>query len=268
MLITCYDKIGDAEGAARQLLQAVDLSRRDIKLYEQLGRRYGNLKQPAEAERANNSIVEMLPTESESHALLAEIREKENRWPEAIVQWQRVAAIRSLEPTGLLKLANAQIHENEWSRHRDIANVSPPKLAPAVRRRAAAGPRSGATDEPTTETTLAMNIAIPSNCFMDPTPDRRLSMIRRSRLQLIGRFCSPIVNEWNCAARNLSVGSVPGLGGLHELATRRRDVRPQGMANGDRKPFSVQGGGEPALPSHIRADKPGRRQQWRCTGSD
>ena len=32
----------------------------------------------------------------------------------AIAQWEQVARIRSLEPTGLLKLAAAQIHELQW----------------------------------------------------------------------------------------------------------------------------------------------------------
>ncbi len=113
-LVACYDKIGDKEGAVRQLLQAVELSRRDIKLYEQLGQRFAVANQPVEAERAYTSIVEMLPNESESHAALAEVREKENRWSEAISHWERVAQIRSLEPTGLLKLAAAQIHERAW----------------------------------------------------------------------------------------------------------------------------------------------------------
>src|SRR5262249_42652764 len=65
-------------------------------------------------ERAFTSMVEMLPNESEGHAALAEVYEKQNRWPEAIAQWERVAKIRSLEPTGLLKLAAAQIHEKAW----------------------------------------------------------------------------------------------------------------------------------------------------------
>ena len=65
-------------------------------------------------ERAYTSIVEALPAESESHALLAEIRQKQDRWDEAIVQWQQVARIRALEPTGLLGLAAAQIHQRQW----------------------------------------------------------------------------------------------------------------------------------------------------------
>ncbi|MBC8117785.1 MAG: tetratricopeptide repeat protein, partial [Candidatus Saccharimonas sp.] len=113
-LLACYDKIGDSDGAVRQLLRAVELSRRDIKLFEQLGQRYVDLNQPGEAERAYTSVVEMLPSESESHALLAEIREKQKRWPEAITHWERVVEIRALEPTGLIKLAGAQIEHKDW----------------------------------------------------------------------------------------------------------------------------------------------------------
>jgi Flp pilus assembly protein TadD/predicted Zn-dependent protease len=113
-LIVCYDKIGDKEGTIRQLLNAVELSRGGIKLYEQLGGRLAEQRQPAEAERAYTSVVELQPNESEGHALLAEVREKQDRWPEAIAQWQRVATIHALEPTGLLKLAAAQIHERAW----------------------------------------------------------------------------------------------------------------------------------------------------------
>ncbi len=47
--------------------------------------------------------------------MLAEIRQAQNHWLEAIAEWQRVAAIRSLEPTGLLNLAKAQAHEKQWS---------------------------------------------------------------------------------------------------------------------------------------------------------
>jgi tetratricopeptide (TPR) repeat protein len=113
-LIACFDKIGDKEGAVRQLLEAVELSRREIKLFEQLGTRLADLQRKGEAERAFTSTVEMLPNETESHTMLAEIYQKQNRYPEAIYQWERVVQIRLLEPTGLLKLATAQIHEKQW----------------------------------------------------------------------------------------------------------------------------------------------------------
>jgi predicted Zn-dependent protease len=113
-ILACCDQRGDKEGGVRQLLESVQLSRRDIALYQDLGRRYAELNRPVEAERAVTSIVEMLPAESESHAALAEIRQIQNRWNEAIDQWRQVARIRALEPTGLLKLAEAQIHRQLW----------------------------------------------------------------------------------------------------------------------------------------------------------
>jgi tetratricopeptide (TPR) repeat protein len=114
-LIDCYDKQGDKAGAVVQLLRAVQLSRRDIKLYQDLGKRYESLGKGKETQRAYTSIVEVLPNESESHALLAEIRQGQNRWPEAAACWRQVAKIRSLEPMGLLKLAGAQIHLGQWN---------------------------------------------------------------------------------------------------------------------------------------------------------
>ncbi len=113
-LIECYDKQDDKQGAIAELLRAVQLSRRDIKLYQDLGKRYDALGKAKETERAYTSIVEVLPNESESHALLAEIRQQQNRWMEAAAQWAEVAKIRSLEPMGLVRLAEAQIHFGQW----------------------------------------------------------------------------------------------------------------------------------------------------------
>ncbi len=118
-LVSCYDKLGDRTGAIEQILKLVEVSRRDITLFQNLADRYTALELPREAERANTSIVEALPSESESHALLAEIRQKQNRWPEAIVQWEQVARIRALEPTGLLRLAAAQMHEQQFPAARE-----------------------------------------------------------------------------------------------------------------------------------------------------
>ena len=114
LLVNIYDRMQDPEGAVRQLLQSVSLSRRDIALYKDLGGRYLRLEQPARAERAYTSIVEMLPNESEGHTMLAEIRQGQGEWQAAIHHWRQVARIRALEPTGLLKLAEAQIHEKLW----------------------------------------------------------------------------------------------------------------------------------------------------------
>ena len=112
LLTDCLDKLGEKQKAILALLQAAETSRRDIKLYQDLGRRLAD--QPKEAERAFTSIVEVIPHESEGHALLAEVRSQQNRWPEAATQWRQVARIRALEPTGLLKLADAQVHLRQW----------------------------------------------------------------------------------------------------------------------------------------------------------
>jgi predicted Zn-dependent protease len=114
LLVAEFDTLHDNEGAYRQLLHAVELSRRDIKLYQDMGKRLETLDRPREVERAYTSVVEMTPNESEGHALLGEIRQQQNRWPDAIAQWEQVARIRALEPTGLLKLAAAQVHERQW----------------------------------------------------------------------------------------------------------------------------------------------------------
>ena len=37
--------------------------------------------------------------------------QEQDRWPEAIVQWQQVVRTERLDPTGWLSLARAQIHE-------------------------------------------------------------------------------------------------------------------------------------------------------------
>jgi tetratricopeptide (TPR) repeat protein len=119
-LVECYDRDGDQQGAVQQLLAWRQLAVRDIKLYEDLGNRLDKLGQAAETERAYTSIVEVLPAESESHQLLAEIRQRQGRWSEAIVQWQQVARIRSLEPGGLVGLCGALIHEHRGGEARAV----------------------------------------------------------------------------------------------------------------------------------------------------
>ena len=113
-LVSAYAAKGDKAGVVRQLLDSLQLSRRDLNLYRDLGQRYLEMEKPAEAERAWTSMVEMLPNESEGHTALAELRQQQNRWDDAIEHWRQVARIRALEPTGLLKLAAAEIHQKRW----------------------------------------------------------------------------------------------------------------------------------------------------------
>ena len=114
LLVAAYDKAGDKQGAIAQFFASLQLSRREIQLYKDLAQRYATAGDAIQAERAYLSIVEALPNESESHAMLAEVREQQTRWKDAAEHWGRVAEIRKLEPTGLLKLASAQLQLKDW----------------------------------------------------------------------------------------------------------------------------------------------------------
>jgi autotransporter-associated beta strand protein len=111
-LIAAYDALGRKDEATKQLLAQIDFDRHDLKLYEQLVERLKN--DEAEAERAATSLVEAGPEEAENHQAAAELRQKQNRWKEAIDAWREVAELRRLEPTGLIGLAEAQVHEKQW----------------------------------------------------------------------------------------------------------------------------------------------------------
>jgi len=111
-LIACDDALGKRDEATRQMERLIELDQHDLKLYQQLADRLKD--SPLEAERAITSIIEVGSQEAENHTAVAEIRERQDRWDEAIHQWEKVAKLRSLEPTGLLKLAEAQIHQKKW----------------------------------------------------------------------------------------------------------------------------------------------------------
>jgi len=107
-LLQCFDALQRPEEGTRVLLAQLDMNRHDLKLYEQLAERLK--KDEALSERALTNIIEAAPNEAENHQALAKIREKQQRWDEAIQHWQEVSELRRLEPTGLLGLAAAQIH--------------------------------------------------------------------------------------------------------------------------------------------------------------
>jgi tetratricopeptide (TPR) repeat protein len=111
-LMTSYDALGQKDEATRQLVKLIDFDRHELTLYEQLAERFK--ENEVEAERAATSILEADPNEAENHAALAELREKQNRWDEAIPHWRKAAELRRLEPTNLVQLAEAQIHEKQW----------------------------------------------------------------------------------------------------------------------------------------------------------
>ncbi len=113
-LVACYDKQGDKQGAINRIFASLQLARRDLELYEDLGNRLTSLERTSEAERAYTSMVEMLPNESESHTALARIRQRQSDWDAAVGHWREVIRIRSLEPDGLIGLAKAQIGQQQW----------------------------------------------------------------------------------------------------------------------------------------------------------
>jgi hypothetical protein len=109
-LIAAYDALEKSAPAAEQVFATAALARRDLDLWANLADRLEKLEQPAEAERARTTLVEVMPQETEGHTRLAEIRQQQDRWTDAVEHWQHVARLRSLEPTGLLRLAAAELH--------------------------------------------------------------------------------------------------------------------------------------------------------------
>ena len=86
-LIACDDALENRAEATRQLERMIELAYSTIsKRYDQLAERLKD--QPAEAERAVTSIIEAGPQEAENHQALAEIRQRQDRWDEAIEQWR------------------------------------------------------------------------------------------------------------------------------------------------------------------------------------
>ena len=133
-LVECFDAQGDKQAAIGQLLASLESNPRNIELCRSLGKRYADLGRSADAERAYASIVELLPNEAEGHAMLAEIRQEQDRWPEAARHWQEVVRIRRLEPTGLLRLAGADPHAAMGCREGHDLAAAIPDLARTVQR--------------------------------------------------------------------------------------------------------------------------------------
>jgi hypothetical protein len=115
-LIICYDKIGDEPGAIRQTLALLDIDRHNLDLYVTLAKRLSD--DEALGERAATTLVEAAPREAAHHQKLAEFRQSQDRWEEAIEHWRHVAKLRALEPEGLLRLAEAQIHREKFDEAR------------------------------------------------------------------------------------------------------------------------------------------------------
>lgn len=113
-LLACYDAKKDPAGATAQLLAMIDYDRHNLDLLKTLADRAK--ENPELAERAATSLVEAAPLEAANHQTLAELRQGQNRWEDAIHEWEQVAELRKLEPTGLVKLAAALVHVGKFDR--------------------------------------------------------------------------------------------------------------------------------------------------------
>lgn len=110
-LIDAYTRTKNEDLAIQQLLTLVDIEKHNLSRFVQLAERMQN--DEAQAERAATTIVESAPNEAENHIALATLRQTQNRWPDAIEHWKQAADLRVLEPTNLIHLADAQIHEKD-----------------------------------------------------------------------------------------------------------------------------------------------------------
>lgn len=112
-LVKSYDALEDQKAAAAQILKQLDFDRHNLELYKDLAKRLRD--DEGQSERAVTTLVEAAPLEAEHHQALATIRQQQDRWSDAIDHWEHVASLRALEPNGLLKLAEAQLHEERWA---------------------------------------------------------------------------------------------------------------------------------------------------------
>lgn len=107
LLIAQYKAKQDKAGEVRQLLALIDIDRHNLEHYRQLENRVRDDRELAE--RAATTIVEAAPSEAEHHQELATIRGRQKKYAAAVLHWQKVAELRSLEPNGLINLAKTQL---------------------------------------------------------------------------------------------------------------------------------------------------------------
>ncbi len=111
--VDLLSRLGRKEVLPGALLAWHRAAPRDLAVIQKLQQAYKDLGLQEQAERACTMLVESQPLEAAGHQALAELRQNQERWEEAIPHWLRVAELRELEPTGLLGLAKAQIHLNQ-----------------------------------------------------------------------------------------------------------------------------------------------------------
>jgi hypothetical protein len=103
---------GEQEAATDHLLRRVEFNPGDLDWMKKIAVRLRD--DSRRAERAITTIVELAPQEASHHAAVAEIRQSQNRWEEALGHWRRVATLKRLDPSGLIHVAAAEIELKRW----------------------------------------------------------------------------------------------------------------------------------------------------------
>ena len=119
-LIKSYDAISDTKGAIDQTLAMLDVDRHNLGAYVKLAERVQADEELSE--RAATTLIEAAPSEAENHEALAKLRQNQDRWQDAIKHWEQVAELRALEPNGLLRLTEAQIHIEDFAAAQETIN--------------------------------------------------------------------------------------------------------------------------------------------------
>ena len=114
LLIQAYDTLGQPAEALQAALHRSEYVSRQTQIWKELGERFTKQKEVNQAERAFTSMIEVLPNDADSEMALAQVRESQNRWEEAIGHWKLTRDYRAEDPSGLLGLARAYVHEKRW----------------------------------------------------------------------------------------------------------------------------------------------------------
>ncbi len=114
LLIQAYDVLGQSAEALQAALHRSEYVSRQTATWKELGDRLSKLNEAVQAERAYTSLIEVLPNDADSEMALAQVREGQNRWEEAVVHWKLARDYRNEDPSGLLGLAKAYLHQKQW----------------------------------------------------------------------------------------------------------------------------------------------------------
>ncbi|MEM7235399.1 MAG: tetratricopeptide repeat protein, partial [Planctomycetota bacterium] len=108
-LIDALDGKGDANAAAAKLREFARDAGHEFTLYEELGDRLVKAGDARGAERAYTTLRELSVNETDGRIVLAGVRERQQRWDDAIAEWNQVIRLRTEEPVGYVGLGKALI---------------------------------------------------------------------------------------------------------------------------------------------------------------